>query len=46
MLSSDKEVSPDKRTLMYFFTVKLIDYFYNCNYCSVSEMPTVMSEIS
>ena len=46
MLSSDKEVSPDKRTLMYFPLVKLTDFFYNCDYCSVSEMPTVMSEIS
>ena len=46
MLSSDKEVSPDKTTLMYFSSVKLIDFFYNCDYCSVSEIPTTMSEIS
>ena len=46
MLSSGKEVSPDKRSLMYFSSVKLIDYFYNCEYCSVSEIPTTMSEIS
>ena len=46
MLSSDKEVSQDKRTLIYFFSVKLIDYYYNCDYCSVSEMPKAMSEIS
>ena len=46
MLSSDKEVSPDKRTLMYFSSVKLIDFFYNCDYCSVSEIPITMSEIS
>ncbi len=46
MLSSDKEVSPDKRTLMYFSSVKLLDIFYNCDYCSVSEIPTTMSEIS
>ena len=46
MLSSDKEVSQDKRTLMYFPSVKLIDFFYNCDYCSVSEIPTTMSEIS
>ena len=46
MLSSDKEVSPDKRTLMYLSSVKLIDYFYNCDYCSVSEMPIAMSVTS
>ena len=46
MLSSDKEVSPDKRTLMYFLLVKFIDFFYDFDYCSVSEMPKTMSEIS
>ena len=46
MLSPDEEVSPDKRTLMSFPSVKLIDFFYNYDYCSVSEMPTTMSEIS
>ena len=38
MLSPDKKVSPDKRSLMYFSSVKLIDFFYNYDYCSVSEM--------
>gem|GEM_PF-5092137 len=31
---------------MYFDSFKVIVFYYNCDYYSVSEMPTTMSDIS